>query len=141
MVYSKSYGVFCVTETWLSSYVLNNEILPYGYTIYWCDRDSRGGGVLIVVADGISSRLVPNVFNIEMVTVALFESPILVSCLYIAPNSCDLYRANVLHCIGSVVADGSSALTMGEFNSSDIHWSTFSASSPFPSLFVTSFSP
>ena len=76
-----------------------------------------------------------------MVTVALSESPILVSCLYIAPNSCDLYRANVLHCIGSVVADGSSALTMGEFNSSDIHWSTFSASSPFPSLFVTSFSP
>ena len=97
LVYSKSYGVFCVTETWLSSYVLNNEILPYGYTIYRCDRDSRGGGVMIAVADGILSRLVPNVFNIEMVTVALFESPILVSCLYIAVIGIELTSFVVLN--------------------------------------------
>ena len=66
--------------------------------------------------------------------------PILVSCLYIAPNSCDLYQADVLRCIESVVADGSSALIMGDFNSPDINWSNLSASSPSPSLFVTSFS-
>ena len=104
----------------MSSYVLNEG-----------GSASHGGGVLIAVADSVSSRLVPNVFKIEMVTVALSESPILVSCPYIAPNSCDLYRANILHCIESVVADSSSALTIGEFNSSDINWSNFSASSPF----------
>ena len=41
--------MFCITETWLSSTVLDNEILPSNFSLYRKDRESRGGGVLIAV--------------------------------------------------------------------------------------------
>ena len=42
LVYSKSFHLLCITETWLSSDIADNEILPQGYTIYRRDRSSHG---------------------------------------------------------------------------------------------------
>uniref|UniRef100_A0A1X7SEB5 Uncharacterized protein n=1 Tax=Amphimedon queenslandica TaxID=400682 RepID=A0A1X7SEB5_AMPQE len=45
-VYSFHPSLISVTETWLSDYIFDNEILPDGYSVFRCDRLSRGGGVL-----------------------------------------------------------------------------------------------
>lgn len=56
MVYSKDCDVIVVCETWLTSVVLDGEILPYVY-IYRRDRygDRRGVGVLIATKNDIES--------------------------------------------------------------------------------------
>ena len=50
-VYSSDFDVICLTETWLSESVFDQEILPINYNIYRKDRHSRGGGVLIAIKD------------------------------------------------------------------------------------------
>ena len=42
-------NIFAITETWLTNYIYNNEILPSNFAIYRNDRESRGGGVLLAV--------------------------------------------------------------------------------------------
>ena len=51
---SSDFSILCITETWLSKDIFDNEIIPSGYTIYRKDRDSRGGGVLLAVKDNIT---------------------------------------------------------------------------------------
>ena len=53
--------------TWLTRSVYNNEILPANITIYLRDRCTRGGGVLIVVSNAISSRLVHSSDTVELI--------------------------------------------------------------------------
>ena len=53
-VYSRSFDIIAVTETWLSDKIFNNEILPSNYSIIRRDRSSRGGGVLLAVKHDIS---------------------------------------------------------------------------------------
>ena len=83
-VYSSSYLTFALTETWLSSSILNGEILPSGYSIYQCDRGSRGGGVMLAVHNSLSSRQLYTPPSTEIVTVEVtVSSPVLVCVVYI----------------------------------------------------------
>ena len=56
-VYSSKFNIFAITETWLSSSVFDNEILPSGFTIFRRDHGSRGGGVMLAIKDKIPSKL------------------------------------------------------------------------------------
>ena len=58
LIYSNSYEIVCVTETWLSNAVYDHEIIPKNYSIYRKDRKSCGGGVIIAISDSISSNLI-----------------------------------------------------------------------------------
>ena len=51
---------FCLTETWLSDFICNGEILPTGFVLYRKDRPSRGGGVLIAVRESLFSSFIPS---------------------------------------------------------------------------------
>ena len=53
-VYSSSIAVFALTETWLSDYFCDGEILPSYFTVYRRDCSSRGGGVLLAVHSSLS---------------------------------------------------------------------------------------
>ena len=66
-----------------------------------------------------------------MVTVDLFHSKILLSCLYIAPNSSDTYQSAVLSSLMALTSGDIPVLITGDFNTPDICWSTLSATSPF----------
>ena len=57
-IYSSDFDVICLTETWLSESVFDQEILPTNYNIYRKDRPSRGGGVLIAIKSTISASVV-----------------------------------------------------------------------------------
>ena len=54
-VYTLNYQIIAITETWLTSSIYNNEILPTQYTIYRSDRNSRGGGIMIAINQSIPS--------------------------------------------------------------------------------------
>ena len=70
-VYSTPFNVYCITETWLSDFVFDCEILPCGYTFYRKDRASHGGGVLIAVNDLLSSTLLSSPPGLEVITINL----------------------------------------------------------------------
>ena len=52
-VYSSDFDVVCLSKTWLSDSLFDQEILPSNYNIYRNDRPSRGGGVMIATKDNI----------------------------------------------------------------------------------------
>ena len=57
-VYTFNFCIICITETWLSDYICDGEILPAGYILYRKDRPSRGGGVLIAVKESLFSCII-----------------------------------------------------------------------------------
>ena len=53
LVYSGSYDLICICETWLNDTVLSSELLP-GYLIFRRDRVGKtGGGVLVAIKSNI----------------------------------------------------------------------------------------
>lgn len=67
-VYSSSYDVICITETWSTDYIYDKEILPNKFTLYRRDKESRGGGVLIAVNYLLPSITPP---SLEVVSIKL----------------------------------------------------------------------
>ena len=47
--YSEQIDIVCVNETWLNGNIDNSEILNSDYTILRKDRETQGGGVLLVI--------------------------------------------------------------------------------------------
>ena len=71
---SEEPDIFCCTETWLNSDTPNSLFCPDGYHVIRWDRDSKGGGVMLIIRDCFSYRVVkiPNGFaNAELVCVDL----------------------------------------------------------------------
>ena len=50
-VYSQNFCIVAITETWLNSFIMDNEILPSGFNLYRKDRTTRGGGVMLAVSN------------------------------------------------------------------------------------------
>ena len=92
-VYSSDFDVICLTETWLSESVFDQEILPTNYNIYRKDRPSRGGGVLIATKSTIPVSVIssdPSNNSLEILTVRLnLSKPVTLSCVYTPPNPSD----------------------------------------------------
>ena len=129
LVYSKCFDVICVTETWLTTSILDKEILPYDYTIYQRDRGSRGGGILVAVSVNMPSKCVFNSLSSEVIGIQLSLLPCLhLYCVYIPPSSScsSSYHSVTLNTLNSVPLD--SSCVVGDFNAPDITWSTQSAS-------------
>ena len=77
------YSVYCVTETWLSSFVFDNEIFSPGYTIFREDRGTRGGGVLVPVKDSNPYKQIPSRSYLEVATVSIcLSDPLILSLIY-----------------------------------------------------------
>ena len=49
LVFSSGVSIVACTETWLSPYVFDHEILLPSFTIFGKDGDVRGGGVLLAI--------------------------------------------------------------------------------------------
>lgn len=118
-----------MTETWLTSNTFNKEILPNGFNIYRNDRHSRGGGVLLAINDIIPSVPLTTPPGLEAVTIKIGQkSPIVISVLYIAPQSSSDYYNEFFDYIISLANSSLPVIIMGDFNLPDINWSTLTAS-------------
>ena len=129
LAYSKSFDIICITETWLTSSILNKEILPENYTIYRRDRGSRGGGILIGISDNIPSKLAFTSPSAEVTAVELLlHPPLLLYCVYDPPSSpySLSHNQNLFHSLSSIPHD-SNCLVVGDFNAPDISWSSMTA--------------
>ena len=100
LVYSSSFHIYVLTETWLSSFFLNRELIPTGFSIYRRDRKSRGGGVMIAVHNSLSSRQLFFPSHLEVLTVEVSVSfPILICVVYIPPSCNSNYLSVTINCV------------------------------------------
>ena len=79
--------MYCITETWLSDFVFDGEILSCGYVLYCKDRPTHGGGVLVAVNELLISSLIPSPIDLEVVTVLVGQNDSVISCVYVPPDS------------------------------------------------------
>lgn len=134
--YSSNYNIFCVSETWLSNHIFDNEILPTGYSIYRKDRNSRGGGVLMAIKDNLTCNLMSSPPDIEIITVKISTSvPIFICLVYIPPNSSENYYDSFFHYLFELSNKASPIILVGDFNFPDIDWATYCGSSPISNKF------
>lgn len=131
LVLSLNYDVICVTETWLTDLIFDQEILPSNYIIHRNDRKSRGGGVLIATKSSIHATSFSNPDHLEIVSLLLhLHVPLALCCIYIPPTPDSSYIANLITYISEDVSSHCKDIVLlGDFNMPDIDWSTLSSSS------------
>ena len=129
--------MICITETWLTHFIYDKEILPKGYTLYRKDRESRGGGVLIAVNDHLPSILFPSPPDLEVVTVRLCprRNTISICAVYIPPNPDVLYIERLIAFLNFLSTNETSLIIIGDFNLPDICWASLSGTSLVSNLF------
>ena len=135
-VYSSDFDVICLTETWLTESIFDQEILPNNYNIYRKDRTTRGGVVLIAIKNTIATSVLnsnlPN-NELEITTVKLnLHKPIIISCIYIPPCPSESYMNDIISNLTHIVQSNSSTdiIIIGDFNLPDIYWGSLSTTSP-----------
>ena len=123
-VYYSHPSVCAITETWLSKDILNNEILPSGYSIFRRDRDSRGGGVMLACTDSLPTSLLslpttPSHLELISIRIDVPSNPFIICVLYIPPSASDSYFAALVL----------NTRPTCDFNCPDIDWALLSATS------------
>ena len=140
-VYSSDYDVICLTETWLTESIFDQEILPTNYNIYRKDRPTLGGGVLIAVKDSIPASVVSsNLSNHapEIISVRLsLRKTTIVSCVYLPPSPSDSNMNDVISNLTQIIDANPLADTIfvGDFNMPDVQWDTLSSTSSISRAF------
>ena len=85
-------------------------------------QSTHGGGIMIVVAISISSRLVFSSESIIMLAMELYLSlKVLLCCLHAPPSSSPTYLASVLSTVNSLSTNNDTIIA-GDFNLPDINW-------------------
>ena len=127
-MYSSNFCIICLTETWLSDYVCDGEILPTDYVLYRKDRPSRGGGVLIAVRDLLFCSSIPSPPSLEIVSIKIGQGyDLVICCIYVPPESSFSYVSSMVHFLTDLSSSFSKIIIEGDFNFPDIDWSTLMA--------------
>ena len=129
-MYTSDFCIICLTETWLSDYVCDGEILPTDYVLYRKDRPSRGGGVLIAVRDFLFSSFIPSPPNLEIISIKIGQGyNLVICCIYVPPESSFSYVSSLVHFLTDLSSSFSKIIIVGDFNFPDIDWSTLMGTS------------
>ena len=115
-VYTLNYQIIAITETWLTSSIYDNEILPSQYTIYRSDRKSRGGGIMIAINQSIPTKIVSCSKEVEALTVQLLlKQPINLCLIYNPPNSELNYRQKLLEYLSETMQSTEEVILLGDY--------------------------
>ena len=114
--------VICITESWISNEVKNDELAIANYQILRLDRNRHGGGVLLYVHCFFSVNVLPNINpGLELLTVSIeSHNPYRKFCIalfYRPPSSSkDIFNSlcNVLHSLDPIVFNN--FILIGDFN-------------------------
>ena len=88
--------ILFITESWLTKDILSSVIQCTGYNILRCDRNTIGGGVLLLFKEGLQITEVTHTTNqsttsddFEVLCVDYYDGkqPIRLCCFYIPPRS------------------------------------------------------
>jgi len=123
--------VICVTETWLTDFIFDQEILPLNYTIHRNDRKSRGGGVFIATKNNIHTSIISIPNHLEIVSLHLhLHIPLTLCCIYVPPNPDSPHITDLITYLSDIMSSHcNDTILLGDFNMPDIDWSTLSSSS------------
>lgn len=121
-----------ITETWLHSSIINDEVIPPTHQIFRKDRDSRGGGVAIVIKKDIDATLFQDTANIESVWVKMRinNSPILVGGVYRPPNAPEGVLESLYDFVNIQSPRFANMIIAGDFNLPNITWETLTPLNP-----------
>ena len=134
-IYSTNFNLIAITETWLSNNILDGEVLPTNYTIYRCDRVSKGGGVLLAVKHDLPSVQLLLSSEIESIAVKITSNKSFIVCVvYVPPVVDDTYYKHLSDLLFSLPLD-ENVLILGDFNLPDIDWDLLSGGTRFSSGF------
>nr|CAH7726613.1 unnamed protein product [Callosobruchus chinensis] len=86
----KKYTFFLISETWLTREISDSEVAITGYRLFRKDRDGRGGGVAMYIANSICNiEMVPVVFKsceAVFVSFSLNQEKIVLGTVYRPPG-------------------------------------------------------
>jgi len=121
MVKKSNFGVFAVSETWLTDSVPDEFVNIDGYRIYRNDRETCGGGVAIYVKEDIQHSFLSNLISsdIENSWVLIkpdHYKPFLIGCFYRPPSSNKQYLDKMIECIQNAKNELEDLIVLGDFN-------------------------
>lgn len=113
-----------ISETWLRPEIKDNEIIPPGYKIFRNDRESRGGGVAIIVKENIQCFLMQGIPNHESVWCQInFEnSSFIIGALYRPPSAHISYLEDLQRHLEGLKPSKCKLILAGDFNLGGIDW-------------------
>ena len=122
--------ILCLIETWLTKDVSDSVFCPPGFNVVRRDRDSRGGGVLLLIRSCISFRqiCVPGCFShIELicVDVSLGCAVWRIIGYYRSGGFDDIareYAIDTIECLKFLCNGGETICLLGDFNLPLINW-------------------
>lgn len=128
MVLEHEPDIILITETWLHKNILDSEIAPKSYVLVRRDRDSRGGGVALLVRDNIDFITLPVPADIEAVwiKVAFKNRAIHIGGIYRPPNSPLHVLSTLRQFMESNVECDDNIILLGDFNLPGIDWKAYS---------------
>lgn len=137
------YDIVCITESWVSQSVGDNELKVKGYTMYrkdrGCIKENKGGGVLLYVKDTYNS--VENTALTSKKCEALWvkivteiNSFINIGVCYRSPNASSEEIENMFLTIKE--ASKHQAVIVGDFNYPGINWQSFEYGNSNEEVFV-----
>lgn len=128
LLYDLDPHVTLLTETWLHAGVLDNEIVPPTYKILRCDRQTRGGGVAIVIKESISVTILPAIPEHESIFCKMdfYGNSIVVGVVYRPPSADLAFLEQLYDYVQRFRGENVKFILAGDFNLPDIDWSTMS---------------
>ena len=126
-IYAENVDLLIVTETWLTSAILDHKILPSCYDMHHRDRsDRRGGGVLLAVKNDINAvRRIDLESNCELVVVEVCPdrgNKFILCGFYRPPSTKSEYLLELKRLLSKVEGDSTPIYLCGDFNLPDINW-------------------
>ena len=137
---ARGFDFIAVTETFLDDSVHDSHVAPPGYSVFRCDRNRHGGGVMILVRDCFNSfRRHDLEANCELLWIELptKASTILLGVVYRPPLSSVSYLEELHTSLLCAVKYNVPVILCGDFNLPNIDWTTVSPSpcTPDASMF------
>ena len=131
LVKLNNFDIVCITETWLSEKIPDAMLSFNGiYRVFRKDRESRGGGVCILVKGTLSATAITFCVNdVEIIAVNIGHGneKLIVANIYRPPGSTvehKLYILNLVSCLNQLFTNTKSKVVLvGDLNLPHIDWS------------------
>lgn len=111
-----------ITETWLNDNVCDSVLIPPNYSIFRCDRPSRGGGVAIVLRHPLTGVVINQIDGHEslFLRVNCWGHVFIVCAVYRPPSASPEYISKL--CDHMAQFSNNRVILAGDFNIPCIDW-------------------
>lgn len=122
LLFSYDPHLLVISETWLQSGILDEEIVPQDYVIYRRDRGSRGGGVAVIAKRVVNVTLLEQIDQHEslFLHVTAHGFTFFLCAVYHAPDAADSFMYSLFDRL--LPYQNRNLIITGDFNFPAIDW-------------------